>query len=37
MPFYTPATVPLIRKLTARVTQVWYADDAAACGKISDL
>ena len=31
MPFYALATVPLIQKLTARVTQVWYADDAAAC------
>jgi len=35
MPFYALATVPLIQKLTASVTQVWYADDAAACGKIS--
>ena len=37
MPFYALATIPLIRKLSAHVTQVWYADDAAACGKISDL
>ena len=37
MPFYAPVTVPLIQKLTARVTQVWYVDDAAACGKVSDL
>ena len=37
MPFYALATVPLIQKLTAPVTQVWYADDAAACGKISAL
>ena len=34
---YALATVHLIKKLTAPVTQVWYADDAAACGKISDL
>jgi len=37
MPFYALATVPLIQKLNALVTQVWYADDAAACGKISAL
>ena len=37
MPIYALATVHLIRKLTAHVTQVWYADDVAACGKISDL
>ena len=37
MPFYALATVPMIKKLTARVTQVWYADNAVACGKISDL
>ena len=37
MPFYALATVPLIQKLTTCVTEVWYADDAAACGKISAL
>ena len=37
MAFYALAIVPLIQKLTAQVTQVWYADDAAACGKVSDL
>ena len=37
MPFYALATVPLIKKLVAPVTQIWYADDAAACGKISAL
>jgi len=38
MPFYALATVPLIQKLTAPVTQVWYADhDAAACGKVLPL
>ena len=34
---YALATVPLIRKLTTSVKQTWYADDAAATGKISDL
>ena len=34
---YALATVPLIRKLTSSVKQTWYADDAAATGKISDL
>ena len=37
MPFYALASVPLIQKLTAPVTQVWYADDVATCGKISAL
>ena len=37
VPFYDLATVPLIQRLTTLVTQVWYADDAAACGKISAL
>jgi len=37
MPFYALATVPLIQKFTAPVTQVWYADDASACGKVSAL
>ena len=36
-PFYALAIVPLIRKLSAPVSQVWYADNAAACGKISAL
>ena len=34
MPFYALATVPLIKKLVAPVTQVWYADDAAARGTL---
>jgi len=33
MPYNALATVPMIQKLTALVIQVWYADDAAACGK----
>ena len=37
MPPYALATVPLIKKLTNNVIQVWYADDAAACDKISDV
>ena len=37
IPFYALASVPLIKKLTNNVIQVWYADDAAACGKTSDL
>ena len=31
------ATVPLISKLSDSVDQVWYADDAAATGKVSRL
>ena len=34
MPFYALATVPLITKLSDSVNQIWYADDAAATGKI---
>jgi len=37
MPFYALATVPLITKLSDSVDQIWYADDAAATGKISCL
>ena len=37
MPMYTLATIPLIRKLEGSSKQVWYADDAAAVGKIADL
>ena len=37
MPFYALATVPLITKLSDSVDQTWYADDAAATGKISCL
>ena len=37
MPFYALATVPLTWKLSAPVTQVWYADVAAVWGKISAL
>ena len=37
MPMYALATVPLIKSLPTSVNQVWYADDAAATGKIADL
>ena len=37
MPMYALATVPLIKKLPGNYKQVWYADDAAAVGKIVDL
>ncbi len=37
MPFYALATVPLINRLTTSVAQTWYADDAAATGKFTDL
>ena len=37
MPMYAIATIPLIRRLPKSVTQIWYADDAAALGSITDL
>ena len=37
MPLYAIATLPLIHSLNADVKQVWYADDASACGKIQAL
>ena len=40
MPMYALATIPLIKKLRHRlddVSQVWYADDASAAGKIDRL
>ncbi len=37
MPMYTLATIPLIKKLDGNYKQVWFADDAAAVGKIADL
>ena len=36
MPMYALATV-LIKKLHGSYKQVWYAEDAAAVGKIVDL
>ena len=37
MPMYALATIPLIRKLKGNCRQMWYADDAAAVGKLADL
>ena len=37
MPMYALATIPLIKNLNSSVNQTWYADDAAATGKILDL
>lgn len=39
MPLYALSTIPLIRKLSAqsRVKQVWYANDLAAVGAVSDI
>ena len=37
MPMYAIAMIPLICRLNESITQVWYADDAFACGRLSDL
>ena len=37
MSMYALATIPLIKKLKGSSKQIWYADDAAAAGKIADL
>ncbi len=38
MPMYALASIPLIKKLSNdNITQIWYADDAAAVGRISHL
>ena len=37
MPMYALATIPLIKKLKCHTKQIWYADDAAAIGKLADL
>ena len=37
MPMYTFTTVPLNRRLKVHVSQVWYADDAAAMGRIDQV
>lgn len=37
MPIYALATIPLINRLSnSKTTQIWYADNAAAVGKVSD-
>ena len=40
MPFYAIATIPIIKKLHSTfndISQVWYADDASAAGKVDAL
>ena len=38
MLMYAIAMIPLIRRLLNNdVTQVWYADDACACGRLASL
>jgi len=37
MPMYALATIPLLKQLPSDVEQVWYADDACACGKLNRL
>ena len=37
MPMYSIATIPLIKKVKGHSKQIWYADGAAAIGKIADL
>ena len=37
MPMYALATIPLIKRLNQGANQVWYADDAAAMGKIQQV
>jgi len=37
MPMYALATIPLLKQLPTDVEQIWYADDACACGKLGGL
>ena len=37
MPMYAIATAPLIQKLNADVTQIWYTDDASGVGRLPCL
>ena len=37
MPMYALATIPLINKLKGYSKKIWYADDAAAVGKLAEL
>ena len=37
MPVYAVATIPLIKRLPNSVSRVWYADDAAALGFITEF
>ena len=37
MPMYAITTALLIQKLNTDMTQIWYADDASAVGRLSRL
>ena len=37
MPMYALATIPLLKQLPGDIKQIWYADDACACGKLRRL
>ena len=37
MAIYAIATVPLIKRLSQKVTQIWYADNAASMGNIYQI
>ena len=38
MPMYALGTIPLINALSDdHIKQVWYADDATACGRLMDV
>ena len=37
MPMYALATIPLLKRLPGDIKQIWYADDACACGKLGRL
>ena len=37
MAMYALALVPMIARLNDTVKQIWYADDAAAAGQLSNL
>jgi len=38
MPMYALGVIPLIKSLSgSSVQQIWYADDATACGSLKDL
>ena len=37
MPMYALGTIPLINRLSGNGTQVWYADDATVCGRLSKV
>ena len=37
MPMYALGVLPLIDCISGDLMQVWYADDATACGSLSEL